>query len=653
MAHQRNLYAALVLVMQAWALRPENDLVDDAILSLSDPHPHPPLPDFADGSPHDHDCWSASPLNFVCNETSTCGSSGTELCRDFQCSQCSANCTNLEEARACCLESHDCTGIYGGGPHWWTFHSTCVEVPHPNYYQVLMRCHRCGLGPEGANSCDSGATSPPETRCEAAGKSAIKELGTSAIPYKAGQWTHLPPGCSVLSSADDPSRWTIHYNYRLGGNNDGRWSPVCCPEEPGQSPWTLGQPNASCAATCAATGRTCDAEMQSQITSHDIMAERMHELGRECVAGGHRSYAGAPFYRSEQNDCFHLTPGSSSTCGEILHPNHEPLCYCQLEEATHVPTPEPTPEPTTLAPTFQPTPEPTSEPTPEPTAEPTPPPTTAPDPRWKLGLAGATCEETCALDRETCDAEKQSEVTSHDIMATILQGMGTGIHCVQGTSGGNRTYGGTPFYRSQENDCYHLTPGTRSICHSNGGFEHHEPLCYCQSAGATPAPTSEPTTLAPAGPGACSSNPGCVAVGLTSGECCPAPDGTMLACCPLQPPAPVPTPPSGPEACLANPGCVAVNLTLGDCCPAPDGMMLKCCEPEPAPGPGACANSPGCVAVGLTLGDCCPTPDGTHLGCCEEDGPGKPPEQAEEAPELPAEKFPEPPVEKHFEVPFK
>jgi len=114
---------------------------------------------------------------------------------------------------------------------------------------------------------------------------------------------------------------------------------------------------------------------------------------------------------------------------------------------------------------------------------------------------------------------------------------------------------------------------------------------YCgQAPTSPPSPAPEPPSPAP--PASCSANPGCVAVGLSLGDCCPAPDGMMLACCedeaPTQaPPSPTPTPPAPeppspapPASCSANPGCVAVGLSLGDCCPAPDGMMLACCGEE-------------------------------------------------------------------------
>jgi len=102
-----------------------------------------------------------------------------------------------------------------------------------------------------------------------------------------------------------------------------------------------------------------------------------------------------------------------------------------------------------------------------------------------------------------------------------------------------------------------------------------------------PADTTEvpttlmPTTLTPTpASAACAANAGCIGLG---GDCCPAPDGMMLACCSAIPPAPADTteapttmtPKPASAACEANSGCIGL---AGDCCPASDGMMLACCS---------------------------------------------------------------------------
>mmetsp|Transcript_111456 Transcript_111456/g.270773 ORF Transcript_111456/g.270773 Transcript_111456/m.270773 type:complete len:205 (-) Transcript_111456:193-807(-) len=100
---------------------------------------------------------------------------------------------------------------------------------------------------------------------------------------------------------------------------------------------------------------------------------------------------------------------------------------------------------------------------------------------------------------------------------------------------------------------------------------------------------------------ACSAYPKCVALGLTSGACCPGdgPDGQMLECCE-----------GGPTACSAYPGCAAIGLTTGTCCA--EGSKLDCCSS----GATACSAFQACQMLGLKTGACCPTAEGSMLDCC-------------------------------------
>jgi len=83
------------------------------------------------------DSWTKSAMNKVCHDPETCDYG---RCRDAFCAGCSTyNCSSLEEAQACCLERDDCTAVYGGGAHWWTFHAHCDEEDHYNYYNVWHR----------------------------------------------------------------------------------------------------------------------------------------------------------------------------------------------------------------------------------------------------------------------------------------------------------------------------------------------------------------------------------------------------------------------------------------------------------------------------------------------------------------------------------
>jgi len=85
--------------------------------------------------------WLKSDLLKACRDDENCGSYGAHgRCRDAFCAQCSSgSCETLAGAQECCLESTDCTAVYGGGAHWWTFHAPCVEEEHANYYNVWHR----------------------------------------------------------------------------------------------------------------------------------------------------------------------------------------------------------------------------------------------------------------------------------------------------------------------------------------------------------------------------------------------------------------------------------------------------------------------------------------------------------------------------------
>jgi len=39
----------------------------------------------------------------------------------------------------CCEENSDCSAVYGGGSHWWTFNAPCEEEEHPNDYHIFHR----------------------------------------------------------------------------------------------------------------------------------------------------------------------------------------------------------------------------------------------------------------------------------------------------------------------------------------------------------------------------------------------------------------------------------------------------------------------------------------------------------------------------------
>lgn len=82
--------------------------------------------------------WVKSPSYRVCRDPENCGMYGTAgRCRDAFCAGCSSGpCKTLQEAQTCCANANNCSAVYGGGEHWWTFNGECEQVEHPNYYNV-------------------------------------------------------------------------------------------------------------------------------------------------------------------------------------------------------------------------------------------------------------------------------------------------------------------------------------------------------------------------------------------------------------------------------------------------------------------------------------------------------------------------------------
>lgn len=70
----------------------------------------------------------------ICNETNSCGTSGSQPCRDYRCSRCAAGCGTLQAAIACCDEEPACTAVYGTSHLWWMFQHTCVETSNGETY---------------------------------------------------------------------------------------------------------------------------------------------------------------------------------------------------------------------------------------------------------------------------------------------------------------------------------------------------------------------------------------------------------------------------------------------------------------------------------------------------------------------------------------
>lgn len=96
----------------------------------------------------------------------------------------------------------------------------------------------------------------------------------------------------------------------------------------------------------------------------------------------------------------------------------------------------------------------------------------SPSDGWTMGAKGATCDDTCQSKGLRCDADKQSTITSASAIKNAFAEAG---HDCQGYIG-HRDYAGAPF--TNDNHCYYLTPGAKSVC--NDAKDWTIPLCYCK-----------------------------------------------------------------------------------------------------------------------------------------------------------------------------
>jgi len=179
-------------------------------------------------SPQNMTGWLKSTIYRVCQDPENCGPyPHQDRCRDAFCAGCSVgSCETLEEAQLCCEESDDCTAVYGGGAHWWTFHSTCHEENHPNYYNVW---HRGGEQPPivepPAPSTPAPAPPPqpipaPSTPAPAPPPQPIPAPSTPApAPPPQGPDADFPAGLLVCNAGAPPLRTSCANPSRLAELN--------------------------------------------------------------------------------------------------------------------------------------------------------------------------------------------------------------------------------------------------------------------------------------------------------------------------------------------------------------------------------------------------------------------------------------------------
>ena len=94
---------------------------------------------------------------------------------------------------------------------------------------------------------------------------------------------------------------------------------------------------------------------------------------------------------------------------------------------------------------------------------------------WILGEKGETCNEVCEKNCLSCNAAKQSMITTKNDFLTAIVDMD--ITC---NSYDYRDYAGSPFFNPTNGACRYMRAGKSSVCNANKE-SHHQPLCYCQS----------------------------------------------------------------------------------------------------------------------------------------------------------------------------
>jgi len=124
-----------------------------------------------------------------------------------------------------------------------------------------------------------------------------------------------------------------------GGNsvcdeNKFAWHRALCYCE--VSNWIIGNKNEACQSVCAKTGRVCNSQEQSKITTKDLFEDAMKKAGhRSCQKFVQRDYSGVPLIANDGKTCVYLNWGAKSVCDDVKYDDHSPICYC--EATTTVP----------------------------------------------------------------------------------------------------------------------------------------------------------------------------------------------------------------------------------------------------------------------------------------------------------------------------
>merc|ERR1711981_394627 len=116
--------------------------------------------------------------------------------------------------------------------------------------------------------------------------------------------------------------------YALGGGAS------CVPNEMIQiatGTWVLGANGKTCQDTCALTGTTCNAAMQSSLVTNELLKEAMEKAGHVCETFHlPDSSPGNPLSTGRSNeDCTPIQEGFTSSCTEMKSARYRALCYCE------------------------------------------------------------------------------------------------------------------------------------------------------------------------------------------------------------------------------------------------------------------------------------------------------------------------------------
>jgi len=104
---------------------------------------------------------------------------------------------------------------------------------------------------------------------------------------------------------------------------------------------------------------------------------------------------------------------------------------------------------------------------------------------WILGEPGETCQQVCDKKGQYCNDERQSTLTTNQLVAEKMAEAGytcKGFH-------GARDYPGTPFSTGRNDDCAPMTPGSKSVCNGQTSPSHRS-LCYCDGGDLTSTTTT-------------------------------------------------------------------------------------------------------------------------------------------------------------------